>query len=172
MERFSRPRDGVDLAVIKRVFRDAGVRFGTPAQLFNPDDVEDDFVSGLLGLLASLEKQKIVERTARGRVEAARRGHFVVGVPPYGFRRAADGTVVVHDPEAAAVRFAFQQLSNGRSLYGIVDDLNAAGYRPRRAAGWFKSSVHAMIKNPAYGGTAIRHPSRTGGGALDARRVA
>jgi site-specific DNA recombinase len=57
MERFSRSRDGADLAVIKRVFRESAIRFGTPAQLFNPEDVEDDFISSLLGLLASREKQ-------------------------------------------------------------------------------------------------------------------
>lgn len=155
MERFSRARDGVDLALFKRVCREAGVRFGTPAQLFNPDDVEDDFVSGLLGLLAAREKSKIVERTARGRVEAARRGRFVAAVPPYGYCRATDGQLVVYEPEAEAVRFMFRRLAEGRSLYGIVDDLNVRGFRPRRAGRWTKGSVWGILKNPAYGGNVI-----------------
>ncbi len=165
MERFSRARDGVDLAVIKRVFRDAGVRFGTPAQLFDPDDVEDDFVSGLLGLLASREKFKTVERTSRGRVEAARRGRFVAAVPPYGYIRTSDG-LAIYEREAEAVRFMFRRLAEGRSLYGIVDDLNARGFRPRRARRWTKGSVWSVLKNPAHGGTAVyrktKSPARHG----------
>jgi hypothetical protein len=48
MERFSRSTDLFDWLVIKRTFRDAGVQFGTPSQMFAPDDPEDEFVSDLL----------------------------------------------------------------------------------------------------------------------------
>jgi site-specific DNA recombinase len=161
MERFSRSRDGVDLAFIKRLFREAGVRFGTPAQLFDPQDVEDDFVSGLLGLLASREKQKIVERTTRGREEAARRGRYVSGQIPFGYRRGENGTLTIHEPEARTVRLIFDLLANGKSTRAIVRELNAREIPTARGVSrWTRGTVLKILRNPTFGGTAYYRRQR------------
>jgi site-specific DNA recombinase len=153
MERFSRSRDAVDLALIKGVFRRADVKFGTPAQLFDPADIEDDFVSGMLGLLASREKQKIVQRTSRGRYEAARSGRHV-SRPPFGYRKV-DGKLVVHEPEAQVVRLIYDLLARGDSSRAIVRALNARGIpSPQRKGKWARPTLFGILKNPAYGGTA------------------
>jgi DNA invertase Pin-like site-specific DNA recombinase len=71
-------------------------------------------VSGLLGLLASGEKPKIVEPTRRGRIAAARQGRYVAGRVPFDYRR--DGsTLKIHEPEAEIVSRVFRLLAQGRA---------------------------------------------------------
>jgi DNA invertase Pin-like site-specific DNA recombinase len=167
MERFSRSRDGVDLATIKGVFRQSGIRFGTPAQLFDPDDVEDDFISGLLGLLASREKQKLARRTQEGRLQASRQGRHVAGVP-YGYRRH-DGRLLVYPPEAQIVRDMFSWLvDSGLSIRGIALRLQAQGTPPRKGgARWHWSSVQHLVTNESYAGLArYNRVQRRGGGRV------
>jgi site-specific DNA recombinase len=153
MERFSRSRDGADLAVIKRVFRESGIRFGTPAQLFNPDDVEDDFISGLLGLLSSREKQKMIKRTQDGRLEASRRGLYM-GRVPYRYRRH-DGRLLIYEPEAQVVRDMFAWLvDQGMSIRGIATRLDVQGTPPRQGTRWNWSAVQYVLTNETYAGLA------------------
>jgi site-specific DNA recombinase len=161
MERFSRSRDGADLAVIKRTFRASGIRFGTLGQIFDPDDVEDDFVSSLLGLLSAREKQKTVRRTTAGREEAARAGRYVSNTP-YGYRRApGGGALVIHEPEAAVVRMMFEQLLAGSSLRAIIRELNQRAIPTAKGASrWTHGTVWKILKNPVYGGTAYYRKQR------------
>jgi site-specific DNA recombinase len=172
IERFSRSRDGADLAVIKRTFRAGGVRFGTPAQLYDPDDVEDDFVSSLLGLLSAREKQKTVRRTTHGREEAARAGRYVANTP-YGYRRApGGGALVIHEPDAAVVRMMFEQLLAGASLRAIIRELNRRAVPTAKGAGrWTHGTVWKILKNPVYGGTAYYRKQRIERLAGGARRL-
>ena len=53
VERFSRSTDLFDWLAIRKTFRDAGIRWGTPSQLFAPDDPEDGFLTVLFGALAA-----------------------------------------------------------------------------------------------------------------------
>lgn len=80
---------------------------------------------------------------------------------PFGYHRSPEKQGVPFEPEAEAVRFMFRRLAAGRSLYGIVDDLNAHGFRPRRAARWTRGSVWSILKNPAYGGAALYRGTRS-----------
>lgn len=168
MERFTRSRDGLDMAVIKRVFRDAGVRFGTPAQLYDAGDSEDSFVTGLLALLASREKSKILDRTRRGRLEAARQGRYVAGGrrPPFGYRRTAPGILAIHEPEAATVRLAFSLLLGGMTTRRIVRELADRGVpSPSGSQSWARSMVRRLLTARIYTGTALfnrtKHPRGT-----------
>jgi site-specific DNA recombinase len=159
MERFSRSESLFDWLLIKQAFREGGVRFGTPAQLYDSADTEDDFLTDLFGALAKREKRKIITRTRRGKIEAARRGRWQGNFVPYGYRRIGRGQVVVCEPEAEVVRRIFAWLLEGRSANRIAGLLQAAGIRPRRAASWCRSVVAGILDNPVYVGRGI-HNSR------------
>ncbi len=154
MERFSRSTDLFDWLELRKTFRAAGIKFGTPAQVFDPDDAEDAFLTVLFGALAAREKQKIMDRTNRGRVEAARRGRYVSAQAPYGYRKA-EGTLVVHEPEAQTVRLIFGLLAQGHSIRAIIRELCAREIpAPRGAKTWGRSTIQHILKNPVYSGTA------------------
>jgi site-specific DNA recombinase len=173
MERFSRSRDGIDLAMIKRVFRESGIRFGTPAQIYDPDDIEDDFTSGMLALLASREKQKINQRTLRGKLEASRQGRYISSHAPYGYRLAGErqGKLVIHADEARVVRSIFAMLISGKGSRAIAQTLTDRGIpSPRRKQrAWARSTILRIVTNPAYAGRAAYNRRQRHGTVLRGR---
>jgi site-specific DNA recombinase len=154
LERFSRSTDLFDWLEIRKILRAAGVKYGTPAQIFDPNDVEDAFLSVLFGALSAREKQKIVERTKRGRVEAARRGRYVSGHAPFGYRKISGGSLAIYESEAQVVRLIFDLLAGGQSIGGIVQELLARKIPSPRGGFWARATVQRILRNPVYGGTA------------------
>jgi len=110
------------------------------------------------GVIAEYEREKIRERTGRGRKEKARRGLVVTGPYPYGYRPdpANPGQLVIHDEEAEVVRTAYRWLvEDHRSLRSIVIELRRLGIRPRRSSQWAASSVRKLLTSPFYIGQAF-----------------
>jgi site-specific DNA recombinase len=151
MERFSRSESLFDWLVIKQAFREGRVRFGTPQQLYDPSDTEDDFLTDLFGALSKREKRKLVDRARRGRIEAARRGRFIGSRVPLGFRRGARGSLEIDPAGADAVRFMFSMAERGASVRAIAQALvSRAIAAPLGARAWHMSTVHGILTNPAY----------------------
>jgi len=67
-----------------------------------------------------------VKRAARGRREA---GLFHGGIPPFGYVRDDDGSLVIHAERAAILREAAGRILRGETLYGVMRDLNRRGVR-------------------------------------------
>lgn len=112
----------------------------------------------LKGVFAEYEKEKIRERTLRGRRQKAREGFIVGGRTPYGYRyvgkpEGEEGRYVVHEEEARVVRLIFQWIMEGLSVRAIVTRLNNLAIRPQRGLRWGRSSVHRILGNQAYAGT-------------------
>ena len=62
LERLSRAQYSKDWGVIGDTFRSHNVKVATPYQTFNINEVEDDFMFSLFGLLSKREKQKLLLR--------------------------------------------------------------------------------------------------------------
>ena len=144
--------------IIAEEFEQARVRLEfvtTPTE----DTPEGRMFLNLKGVFAEYEKEKIRERTLRGRRQKARQGYIVGGRTPFGYRYLGKleselGRYVIHPEEAELVRLIFRWLvEEGLSIRGIVTRLNQLGYRPQRSSRWGKSSVQRILSNPAYAGT-------------------
>jgi site-specific DNA recombinase len=120
------------------------------------DTAEGRLLLNVQGVIAEYEREKIRERTLRGKREKALRG-LVIGQVPYGARvaDAASGTVLIDDQEAAIVRMIYRWLvDEQRSLATIAEELTALGIRPRRARVWAKTSIRRILSDPFYRGAA------------------
>ncbi len=167
LERFSRSQDLFDWLVIKKTFREAKVKWGTPNQLFSPDDPEDAFLSVLFGALSAREKQKFIQRTRRGKEQAARQGRYIATWRPYGYT-VEDGKLSVKEDEARTVRHIFQLNRKGKSIREIVRTLNRDRIpTPRQAFGhklagtqWQRSTIGYLLSNPLYVGRAFYGKTR------------
>jgi site-specific DNA recombinase len=109
------------------------------------------------GVIAEYEREKIRERTSRGRKEKARRGLVVTGPYPYGYRPdpAQPGRLIIHPEEADVVRMIYRWLvDEHRSIRSIVTELRRLGILPRRGREWAKSSVRKLLTSPFYAGQA------------------
>ena len=129
---------------------------------------EDVLLLQFQGMIAEYEKAQISERTRRGKRHRAQAGlvNALTGAP-FGYRyvRKAEGLparyeVVEH--EAAIVREIFRRYTEEwESLSTITRWLTATGLRTRTGQSrWNKSTVWAMLRNPAYQGTACFQKTR------------
>src|SRR3954454_11080899 len=130
------------------------------------------------GMIAEYERAKIIERCRRGKQHAARRGSVnVLGGAPYGYRYVSkhegggEARYQVLAEEARVVRRIFEWFANERTSLGeICRRLKRDGVLTRTGkSAWDRSVVWAMLKNPAYEGTAGF--GKTGAGATKTPRL-
>lgn len=124
---------------------------------------EDDLLLQVQGIVAEYERAKILERSRRGKLHAARSGRVsVLSNAPYGYRYVSKQLAVgearfeVCLPEAQVVREIFRWVARERlSISQVARRLGAQGIRsPRGRACWDRSTVWGMLRNPAYKGKA------------------
>jgi site-specific DNA recombinase len=150
-------------ALLMEEFRRAGVEV---AFLNRPIGAgpEDDLLLQIQGVIAEYERAQILERGRRGRRHAARAGSVsALAGAPYGYRyvtRDRGGGIArfeVVPEEARVVRLVFAWIGLDRlSLREVGRRLQRAGCRTRSGAPrWWASTLHGMIENPAYTGTAM-----------------
>src|SRR5262245_690309 len=123
---------------------------------------EDQLLVQFQGMIAEYERAQILERSRRGKRYRARAGEVsVLSGAPYGYRylRKRDDTpasYAVIETEARVVRQVYDHYTQtGWSIGAITRWLNDQQVPTRRAGTrWERSTVWAMLRNPAYIGTA------------------
>ncbi|MFX1536760.1 MAG: recombinase family protein [Promethearchaeota archaeon] len=139
------------------------------------DSPEDQLLLGIEGLIAEYERAKILERTRRGRLHRARNGEIMGGSAPYGYdylaktkQRAA--YYKVNEKESEVVRLIFSLYLRFRSTSKIVKVLANKKIRTRNNSKyWSKGSIHRILTNECYLGTAYYNKHDRGGGKLRIR---
>jgi len=114
------------------------------------------------GMIAEYERAQIIERTRRGKRYHAKAGSInVLSGAPYGYRYVKKTEVSaayyeVIEKEAEVVRNVFKlYIEDGLSINAIARWLNAHEIPTRKGTSrWERSTVWAMLRNPAYKGTA------------------
>jgi site-specific DNA recombinase len=132
---------------------------------------EDDLLLQVQGMMAEYERAKIIERHRRGKLHAARTGSVnVLSGAPYGYRyitKHDGGGQARYDvlpEEARVVRQVFAWVGRDRLSIGeVCRRLMQAGERTRTGRlVWERSVVWAILKNPAYMGSAAFGKTRQG----------
>jgi len=115
---------------------------------------EDRMFFNMRGLVAEYEREKIRERTIRGRREKARQGKVVsAGVVPFGFRYNKEKATLEEDSEKAqTLRLIFYTFANENlSLQRLADRLNRLRVpTPRGGNRWRASTLGVMLRNEVY----------------------
>src|SRR4026209_2805548 len=123
---------------------------------------EDQLLLQFQDMIAEYERAQILERSRRGKRHRARQGQVsVLSGAPYGYRyvRKSDETAAYYqivEAEAEVVRLIYERYTVERlSIGALTRWLNAQGVPTRkRTSRWERSTVWAMLRNPAYRGTA------------------
>jgi site-specific DNA recombinase len=123
---------------------------------------EDQLLVQFQGMIAEYERAQILERSRRGKRHRARQGQVnVLSGAPYGYRyvRKGDDAAAQYqivDAEADTVRAVYGHfIVAGMSIGAITRWLNEQSVPTRkRISRWERSTVWAMLRNPAYKGTA------------------
>jgi site-specific DNA recombinase len=130
---------------------------------------EDQLLLQVQSVIAEYERAKILERTRRGRLHAARAGRIsTLSHAPYGYRYidkysggGAAAYEVVED-EARVVQQVFDWVGrDGCSLREVARRLEKMGIRTGHGLSrWNPATIGGMIKNSAYRGQAAYGKSR------------
>lgn len=132
---------------------------------------EEDLLLQVQGMVAEYERAKILERSRRGKLHAARQGSVnVLSGAPYGYRyvscREGDGEAryeIVLE-EARLIRQIFEWVGrDGLSIGEVCRRLKKQGIpSPRGKSYWDRTTVWGHLKNSAYRGNAIFGKTRIG----------
>ena len=130
---------------------------------------EDNLVVQFQGMIAEYEHAQILERSRRGKRHHARQGHInVLCNAPYGYRyvRKTPETAAYYEiieEQALVVRNVYDwYTAEGLSIGAITRRLNEQEVPTRkRISRWERSTVWAMLRNPAYNGLACFGKTKT-----------
>lgn len=123
---------------------------------------EDQLLLQFQGMIAEYERAQILERSRRGKRHRAQQGQVnVLSGAPFGYRymRKTDQSTayyeVIENP-ARIVRMVYELYTvQGRSIGAITRHLNEQQVPTCKGLGrWERSTVWAMLRNPAYKGAA------------------
>ena len=126
------------------------------------DTPEDQMLLQIQGIVAEYEREKILERSRRGKLYAAKKGKVnVLGGAPYGYyykkaTETEDAAYIIHLNESVVVKEAYNLYCNEEKSIGqIAKEFTKKGYTTRNGKTfWERSVIWAMLKNPAYMGKA------------------
>src|SRR6185437_11077079 len=130
---------------------------------------EDQLMVQFQGMIAEYERAQILERSRRGKRHRAKAGEVsVLGGAPYGYRyirktSEAPALYQIDAAEAEVVRLVYDKYTaGGLSIGAIARLLRGMGVPTRRRVRWERSVVWAILRNPAYKGTACFNKTQTG----------
>src|SRR6202045_1382449 len=126
------------------------------------DSAEDQLLLQFQGMIAEYERAQILERSRRGKRHRARQGQgSVLSGAPFGYRyvRKSEQSAAyyeINEVEAPVVRWVYERYTiDGLSIGAITRLLNEQQIPTRKQTGrWERSTVWAMLRNPAYKGAA------------------
>src|SRR5690606_8428975 len=132
------------------------------------DNPEEQLLLQMQGVFAEYERTKILERSRRGRLYAARRGSVnVLSKAPYGYQyipsdETRQAELRICTATAAIVRDIFHWFTTERlPIQRICQRLAEQGITsPGEKRTWCRSTVHKLLKNPAYKGMAAYGKTR------------
>ncbi|MXZ45688.1 MAG: recombinase family protein [Chloroflexi bacterium] len=132
------------------------------------------FILAARAFIAEVEREKIAERTMRGKEERARSGRLpqATGRGCYGYTYDPEsGRREIEPYQAAVVRRIFQRYAESRSFSAVASELNDAGIPAFAGGFWYPITIRRMLLNAAYvGRTVYRRTKRVRARAAGARR--
>ncbi len=178
-------RSLADFARLMQLFDEQRVSFVSVTQQFNTTTSMGRLTLNMLLSFAQFEREVAGERIRDKLAATFRRGVFVTGQPPIGYRRPrqdepgfVERRLLIVPEEAALVRSIYTGYLDVRSLVKLAAGLNAEGHRTKR---WTSSRdrafggkpftsglVHRILTNPIYIGK-IAHTRRIASTAPGAR---
>ena len=93
---------------------------------------------------------ELAQKVRRGQQESRRKGNFLGGRPPYGYR-VENKKILIHEERAAVVRLIFDLYVSGKCVREILDELNKHGilYNGKPI---YQSTLFKILKLEKYTG--------------------
>ena len=142
-----------------------GVNIEFSAQQIDTSTPEGALMENQLAGLAAYYSRNLSKEVKKGLKENALSGRATGGRPLFGYNYNKDKTYAIDENEAIAVRYIFKAYLEGSGYLPICHWLNVHGYKTKRGNPFGKNSLHDLLKNRRYIGTAIlgkNHMTKSG----------
>lgn len=157
-------RDQIKLAVLIDAVYECGARLEIVTEPFETSAI-GQFLMSARGFAAQLEREKIAERTQRGKGALARSGKLpqATGRGIYGYTydpKPGTGTRSVNETQAPVVRRIFAEFIERQSCHGIAECLNAESVPAFAGGSWYALTVRRILVNETYTGRTVYRRTR------------
>jgi site-specific DNA recombinase len=147
-------RSLMDFARLVEVFDRTGVTFVSVTQSFNTTTSMGRLTLNVLLSFAQFEREVIGERIRDKVAASRRRGMWMGGFVPMGYR-VQDRKLVIHEPEAAVIRRIFERFLKVGSATLLARQLRAEDVRSHRGRVVDKGALYRILRNRVYVGLAV-----------------
>jgi site-specific DNA recombinase len=150
--RFDRlSRNDVDFLSILRLLDKMGIEVDSVTEPLPSQGPYGQFMMGMLGLMANLERNVLRMRVMMGMKARARAGLYRGCTPPYGYDYdEGTGHLVPSPREADGVRYAFSTYIEVESVGMVIRRMEEAGYPPKHSRKWHRSTMWRILRNRVY----------------------
>jgi len=155
LDRLSRKQ--TQLGLLVEEMDQLGVRLAFVTEEFE-DSAVGQFIRSAKAFAAELEREKIAERTARGKLERARSGRLPQGTGRgmYGYvYNRETGKREINEEQAEVARTIFEQFAQHHGVSKIARALNADGVPAFGGGRWYPLTVRRLLLNEAYTGRTV-----------------
>ena len=147
-------RDTVEILDALNQLRILGVRVIFEQEVLDTADTDNDLMISIIESSAQAENESRSENIKWGIKQRAAQGTSKLYKRKcYGYLNDSDGNLFIDDKEAKNVRLIFNMYLQGKSVIGIVSELERLGIKsPTGKAIWPKRTIDVMISNEKYTG--------------------
>lgn len=155
-------RNIADLANLIETLNKLEVSFVSIKERFDTSTPIGKAMLYFAGVLAQMEREQIAERVRDNMIMLARKGRWLGGNTPLGFRAEAEEKVsingrskksfrlAVDEEEMKIVRFIFQEYLKNQSLVGIVKYFLSRDILTKRGKEYSTTAIKDILTNPVY----------------------
>lgn len=155
-------RNIADLANLVEALNQLHVSFISIKERFDTSTPIGKAMLYFAGVLAQMEREQIAERVRDNMSMLAKKGRWLGGNTPLGYRAYAEETVSINgkrkksvrlmedEEELKIVRFIFQQYLEQQSLTGIVRYFLRYGMKTKRGKEYTTTTIRNILTNPVY----------------------
>lgn len=120
------------------------------------ETAEGKLMYNIRGAVSEFERQKIRERTMRGKRGKAQAGKIVMNVHPFGYGYDQESSMYTENNDSELVRKLFRMAGEGQSLSSVARKLNLEKVPGPKGKMWHVGTISRILHNPMYAGEAIQ----------------
>lgn len=145
-------RDTVEILDALNQLRVLGVRVIFEQEVLDTADKDNDLMISIIESIAQAENESRSENIKWGIKQRAAQGTSkLYNRKCYGYYNDEDGNLAIEEKEAKNVRLIFNLYLQGKSVLGIVKELERLGIKsPTGKATWPKRTIDVMLSNEKY----------------------
>lgn len=145
-------RDTVEILEALRLMRDFGVRVIFEQESLDTADTDNELMISIVESFAQAENESRSDNIKWGLKQKAASGTSkLYDRKCYGYDHDEDGRLIINEAEAENVRKIFRWYLGGKSIIGIIKELEKQGIQsPTGKEKWPKRTIDVMLSNEKY----------------------